>query len=324
MLLIPGSIVTIGSQNLTSRGMAKNREASVLLTDPGCVQQAEKESRLWLHDRETIDLPQIEDMSEHVRRLMRLYRAADKAAAAADEQVKQHRRQRDETARLDEETRHRALRKLRQSIASLRQAAEVVQARVRTTGKDKTSLIASPHHSFTHWRLDDQDVTLKRCYRYLCVNEDLALLGWARVASSRITFVHWRRRRDYAHRLSFGGRSWWLKTEADWSKDAPPACISINMKSWQHEVELYCSFLVHPSRAYGQTCGRMNTIPQEGKDRGRLPVALHCEHALSRLFVPPRLKAAGVFPSLEGASCSGDSPIIDAIRSTRMSLIFRP
>src|SRR5438477_231395 len=83
-----GRAVTIGSQNLTSRGMG-NREASVLITDPALVGQAETEAIAWLRDRVLITPAMIEELSKQLPRLKKLFQAAKDAAGLLDEQIQQ-------------------------------------------------------------------------------------------------------------------------------------------------------------------------------------------------------------------------------------------
>jgi hypothetical protein len=256
MLLVPGQVVTIGSQNLTSGGLG-NREASVLMTDSKIVGQAEAEAMAWLHDRLLITPEMIDELAKELRRLRKLFKAAKEAAGAVDEQVKRHQRKRDEEARRkreEETTRHRRLLNLRDSVRKLRLAAEKVRTRVQlvkgwSRKKQKyittATLMVRGNYSLTRWHFDGEIVELEDCSRYLCLIEETGKLGWARVASSRITFiapgiVH------HGEPVFFGGRTWNVTTSGIWSDRGESGCnLLVEMKAnFRGEAHLHCWFSV--------------------------------------------------------------------------------
>lgn len=255
MLLVPGQVVTIGSQNLTSGGL-RNREATVLLSDQKAVGQAEAEAMEWLKDRLPVTPEMIADLGKHVRRLKNLFKSAKGTAREVDEQVKYRQRERDDEAwrkREEEERRRRRLMNLRGSVRKLRMAGERVQTQVqlvRDWSRKKKQYISTAtlmvrgNCSLTRWRFDGEIVELEDCYRYLCLIEETGKLGWARVASTRITFIsplvvhgEW---------VFFGNWTWKVTAEGIWTGQRESGSnLFVKMKSnFRGEAHLHCWFSV--------------------------------------------------------------------------------
>jgi hypothetical protein len=276
MLLVPGRAITVGSQNLTTRGQ-DNREATVLTTDGALVRQAEVETEAWVKERVAVTLAMIDDMVKRVRPLRKLFKAAQDAAEEIDEQVRAAQRERDEAERrarleragrerLEREQKERELVRQRQqqrhqqrlldlqaSVRKLRVAGTVVRARLKTPTSlrhglfDYTtskSILALGDGSLTHWQVGRDIVTLKDCYRYLCIIEETGKLGWARVASSRISFVASNISRE--RWLDYRGVKWNVSTTGKWKGlNGAGYNLVVTLESlFRGKVELRCWFSV--------------------------------------------------------------------------------
>jgi hypothetical protein len=254
MLLIPGRLLTVGSQNLTTGG-TQNLEASLLVEDQKLVIQAEKESEEWLEKRVLITPEMIEEMAQKLPKVRRAFKGARDAAFELDDAVEQAQRERDDESRRAEEERRRResddqerLRRLQESLNRLPVARRALRSTVGGR-PSKESLLKVSSGSFTRWRLDEQIVRLTDLHRYLCVIEETGKLGWARVGSTRISFVE--RTAIHQRELYFRGFPWTLDVEGVWEDErqsvaGQPRCnLKLTLrKYYDHEVDLYCWFTI--------------------------------------------------------------------------------
>ena len=252
MLLIPGRLLTVGSQNLTSRG-TQNLEASLLVEDQKLVIQAEKESDECMEDRLLIT----RDDRRHEAKLPRVrpaFKAARDAAHELDDAVERAQGERDDELRRAEEERRRResgdrerLKRLQDSISRLPVARRVLRATVGGS-PSKESLLKVSRGVFTRWRLDEHIVVLNDLHRYLCIFEETAswvgqgLLYW-------ISFVE----RGVVHQreLLFRDFPWTLEVEGVWEEElrgvgGRPRCnLNVTLRKYlNHEVVLDCWFTV--------------------------------------------------------------------------------
>jgi hypothetical protein len=254
ILLMPGRAVTIGSQNLTARGTV-NREANLLVSDSAMIQRVEEETAAWLTDRVPVTQPWIDDMRRQLRGVRNLFRKAKADAARLNEEVMQRERERVERERQERERerqeaeRQRRLSNLRAAVGSLRVASTVVSTRMQYTtpawhSSADESLFALSGRSLTRWYVDGRVVELQDCYRYLCIIEDTGKMGWARVASSRISFVE--PSVEYGERLHYRTRSWHVIAEGHWGDSTRSMCnLTLKLESsWGEEARLDCWFSV--------------------------------------------------------------------------------
>ena len=82
MLIVPGRVVTIGSQNMTSAGLM-NLESNVVLTGADFTREVEDEVRPWLGMRRLVTYEMIEEMKEAIRKLRQEFDAAKLAPKQA-------------------------------------------------------------------------------------------------------------------------------------------------------------------------------------------------------------------------------------------------
>jgi hypothetical protein len=201
IVLVSGQFVTIGSQNLT-RGGTRNREASVVLTDPVTIGAIEKALTLWLSARTPINAKMIADLEALLPKLVRNSSLLRKQFARADGTIKinQARRERERGQAVEVQRRSQdRLRKFRARLATIPRGQKEVVARVHTvvqmpwfsfSHNQNNTLLAKPHDNLTRWTVGEEVIRLGRLTRYLCLKEDDGKFGWARVGKTRITFVH--------------------------------------------------------------------------------------------------------------------------------------
>jgi hypothetical protein len=188
IILISERSVSIGSQNLT-RGGTVNKEATVFLTETTEVTRTEKALAPWVASRKPITPEMIADMESRLPKLKRAFRKFREESLATNAAVKLG-----ERARL-----RQRIRKLQKHLAKIPTAKATVIARV--TRIDQTprtfhgpwnsnvSLLARPGDDLTRWRVEGIRVILDRLVRYMCILENTGKIGWARVGTTRITFV---------------------------------------------------------------------------------------------------------------------------------------
>jgi hypothetical protein len=191
---IPGCFLSVGSQNLTTRG-TRNKEATATVSHEPWMSHVEAALQRWTLERQRITPEHIEDMEHAIaplraefKRLKARLVAVDEAVRAAEERRERLRVEERERQRRQGRDRLAQLAAFSQSFRRLRASREIT-AVVREFDGGRVSLVASPGTSFLRWELDDKPVHLERLKRYLCVVPDLGRLGWARVSNGNISFV---------------------------------------------------------------------------------------------------------------------------------------
>ena len=171
MMLIPGKIATVGSQNLTQGGK-RNLESSVLTSDPVLVARIESEVKPWINQSQAITVEMIIEMRKRVAEIKELWSSFDQASRRIDE----------------DERKQQARRNIRNAKKS---TSVVVEGEIKKTPRLPNSyrLIFKANKTFRNLAASKGMPFPKRKGRYLCINEDTLKLGWARVAETEITLV---------------------------------------------------------------------------------------------------------------------------------------
>lgn len=192
MVWIPGVYLSVGSQNLTSKGM-RNKEATAAVSHEPWLDRVELELDQWIEHRQPITLEMIEDMERAVAPLLGEFQKLKAKLGAVDEVVAAA-----EASR--ERARQEALKRQRQqtpkgrrarfapSFRRLHASTEITSV-VKEFQSGRMSLVAPPGYSFLRWAVHGSRVDLRRLNRYLCVVPELGRLGWARLSNTRITYV---------------------------------------------------------------------------------------------------------------------------------------
>jgi hypothetical protein len=191
VVIVAGKFASIGSQNLTSGG-TRNREASVVFTEPQEVARIEKFANSLLDGKRRITLEMISDIEEGLRTIQKDFERGRVAAHALSLEA-----ERKEDARKAERW-----RQFRSALARLKKRSSPVSARVtristvmvnRRFGSEfydpPITLLADPSDDLTWWDMGDRWEYLKKAHRYLCINLKSGRIGWARVFKSRISRV---------------------------------------------------------------------------------------------------------------------------------------
>ncbi len=196
--------VSVGSQNLTHRG-SRNREVTALFNGADAANAVAELVDPWLADRSSITDQMIDEMERLIGPTTQLFAAAKASAQALQdtldatvarweaEQAAQELALREAIRRALEDQRLRAERllHLRSRVASLRQASVSIYARIerQQSGGYVYSLVAAINADLTRWIIDGKEHRLERARRYLCIDLVTGKLGWARVMTTRITYV---------------------------------------------------------------------------------------------------------------------------------------
>lgn len=178
IVLVPDQFVSIGSQNLTLRG-TKNREGTVVFSDPRRVDQIFSELEPWLAEATEITDEMLTTMESAVKPHLDLYQTLLEIAGRIDQEV----------ANVADVHRQRLFR-LQEAVAKAPKASKVVFASVDYVGDNyECSLVVRNREStFTQWKVGDDIVWLGRLYWYLVLLGDSGKVAWARVADTRISY----------------------------------------------------------------------------------------------------------------------------------------
>lgn len=191
LVWIPGVYLSVGSQNLTSKGM-RNKEATAAVLHEPWLDRVEPELDRWVQDRQTITLEMIADMEHAVAPFLGEYQKMKAKLVAIDDMVAAAKgaraRERQGSLELQHQETLRDRRALfEQSFRQLHTSNEITSV-VRESELGLVSLVAPPGYSFLRWWINGHPVELLTLNRYLCVVPELGRLGWARLSNTRITF----------------------------------------------------------------------------------------------------------------------------------------
>jgi hypothetical protein len=160
-------------------------------------------------------------------------------------EAERQRREREASMRRKRHTLRESARRVRQASARVPARVEQVTSQNRRTFRQSStdSLMVIGGHSLTCWILNGELAELKVCHRYLCVIEETGKLGWARVASTRISFVHAGVVRSEP--ICFLGLRWDVRFEARWPDLEQTGCnLTVTLKSVAGEARLNCWFSI--------------------------------------------------------------------------------
>lgn len=260
LLLIPGNVATIGSQNLTAGGEA-HKEASVAFREPRTLDYIGEQIARWVAERQFITLQMIEDMEREIapllgqfRRLRRTCRMADQnierlrterqdreereqAEREAREREEQERRKREAQQREECKRREKAEReererrdRVRQILQKLPVAAKSIRTEVRRISNKYSLVPTEIEERLTHWICDGERVLLEKKNRYVCILEETGNFGWARVFPTRISFIG--TEVTFTQPIRLDESLYKLKMSAIWnSEQAPPKNLVITLSN---------------------------------------------------------------------------------------------
>lgn len=233
LIFVPETIASIGSQNLTYGG-TRNKEASVVISNSVEIDEIQESVLPWLAERTPITLEMIELMEKELPSAENLFDEARAIAEGIDEKVlklqieaeEQVERERlrieheRELVRQSEE-RQRLLYTLGAKIPRRKLSQETAYCEViRDYDSFSKRLAVRGNADLSSWSVEGKRINLKRLKRYVCFREDNGLIGWARIAKSRISYIN--RTLIDNKLLDLGGTKCTLHLTADWSAGAKP------------------------------------------------------------------------------------------------------
>lgn len=171
------SFVTIGSQNLTTRGRRINKEVTVHLTGENVIASVDRQIQSWIESSTRITVAMVEEMKRNMTALQQQYKQMqamfDSHNLVFNKRVEQRRRI--ESANY----------KLRSSLKRRTKAAPVKYGKVCQPGSYKGTTLKFTS-DLTQWGEDGKRLDLNK--RYLCILAD-GKLGWARLTGRHLTFI---------------------------------------------------------------------------------------------------------------------------------------
>jgi hypothetical protein len=196
-ILLTRKCATVGSQNLTERGAAKNIEASAVIRDPVSVERLRTEVEELVASAKPVSLEQIIEMERALPPLRRAFRSFEKSSRSADVVISENERgrqaARDKAAQLRREEAERAERaeRLAQILGRSEQSSQRVQLQLRWPHSEnrsyQTLLCRRPVDNITKWALAGESVRLGRRKRYLVLMATTGRLAWVAVNKTRLS-----------------------------------------------------------------------------------------------------------------------------------------
>lgn len=178
-------MLTIGSQNLTSRG-TRSLEATVVLNgkDHHLSRQA---LAAWAEQAVPITEDMLEEMERLVRPLLKDYRLLQSKSEEIDKELEHLVLAQDSTIDAVRTQSRKNWKTLASPKVEIR--AHIAELETGEHGWTSTSsLVPNLDRNLQRWVLGGRVVQLKRLYRYLMYDIHTGNIGWARVAKTRITF----------------------------------------------------------------------------------------------------------------------------------------
>ncbi|MFY1664041.1 phospholipase D-like domain-containing protein [Pseudomonas sp. Pseu.R1] len=171
------SFVTIGSQNLTSRGHRLNKEVTVHLTGENAIASVDTQIQRWIASSTRITVAMVEEMRRNMAALQEQYKQMQALVnvhnLAFDKRVEQ--RIRIESAN----------DKLRSSLKRQKKTEMVKHGKVCQPGNYRGTTLKFLS-DLTQWGSNRERLDLNK--RYLCILAD-GKLGWARLTGRHLTFI---------------------------------------------------------------------------------------------------------------------------------------
>lgn len=195
IVLVDDDFVSIGSQNITRNGTI-NKESNVILTDINSIGEIKFEIENWISERKKITSEMIDEMEELIEPHLKAYELMLEEIAGPEKKLFLHQEERDKVSeRLA----------LKEKIDRLLKSTKTISTRINeiekyseTTDAYYTTYSLMPinkSENLTKWEIGGKVYSLKKSFRYICLNLMTGNFGWARVFKTRITFfensVNW-------------------------------------------------------------------------------------------------------------------------------------
>jgi len=192
VMIVPGKLLSVGSQNLTRLGTSPKRlEASAVVTDPKIIRRAEHDVEKWIAAAQPVTPEMLKELSDSVRKLKKRVKELQKQAAAMLEAVINNQLLRDKARntpqpppeRTEPPKPHARRELVAESLEKLRRTGNPIYCRVQ----DDWDGLLSPRHGrkFDHiWSKRGG-----RLERFVCFDARSMRWGWARICSTRISKI---------------------------------------------------------------------------------------------------------------------------------------
>ncbi|MEL0653726.1 phospholipase D-like domain-containing protein [Pseudoalteromonas issachenkonii] len=238
-IVLAEDFVSIGSQNLTSRGR-KNFEASYCSDDKQVIDYVRNELAVWIENASSVSELMISEMEKLIGPLKPMYKKLLEELFIVDDKVQQLSKEN----LLILEVEKRKLRNLEQIAKEAALATksnwEIARVSYIESATSYTySLVA--RYNLTSWIYKDQPVILQKKKRYLFIDTPTGRIAWARINKSRITFFS-----DGLHLqqpINLFGKRADVTYEANWDNNSEHNLKAmIKTTDGRNSIVLHCFF----------------------------------------------------------------------------------
>ena len=182
LMIAPGRLLTVGSQNLTQMGASiKRLEATAVVTEPKAIKKAEHDVKAWMDAAQPVTEQMLDELCVEVRKLkvqvQKIRREAD------DTLVKVIANQKKRDSQLPPEP-HQRRSLIDATLDKLR--SNTVSVLCKINGDDKGVLKTRCGERFDPLWTRRGD----RLNRFICFDARSMRWGWARIASKQISFIN--------------------------------------------------------------------------------------------------------------------------------------
>jgi hypothetical protein len=238
-IVLADGFISIGSQNLTSRGR-KNLEASYCSDDERVIDYVRNELVLWLESASPVSELMISEMEKLIGPLKPMYKNLSEELSKVDDKIQQFSKENLLKLKIEK----KKIRNLEQIAkeASLVTKSNWEFARVTCIESDTSHTYSlAAQYNLLSWMYDGEPIMLQKTKRYLFIDTPTGRIAWARINKSRITFFS-----DGLHlgqpMYLFGKRSD-VTYKANWDNNSEHNLkVMIKTKDSQSFIVLNCFF----------------------------------------------------------------------------------
>jgi len=188
IVLVDDDFASIGSQNITQNGTI-NKESNIILTDTNSIGEIKFEIKKWISERKKITSEMIDEMEEIIEPYLKAYELMLEEIEGPEKKIFLHQEERDKVSeRLA----------LRENIDRLLKSTKTISTRINEIEKYSETkddyyttyslMPINKSENLTKWEIGGKVYSLKKSFRYICLNLMTGNFGWARVFKTRITF----------------------------------------------------------------------------------------------------------------------------------------
>ena len=178
LFIAPGVFASLGSQNLTNKGIS-NLEANVVFHDEVAIQEIHEQAKKWILHREEISLTMLKKMKvrvgPYIKKFQKILEKVELIKQEAEAEQKSIQKRKAWRA------------ELKKTLFSLEKSKKEIGIVKHLPGTN--SFVVRHKGDFTNWEFEYGIEKLDSKKRYVCWLADTGKFGWARLGKGRITFI---------------------------------------------------------------------------------------------------------------------------------------